>query len=78
MGNLKTNTNSQTMISNKTITIAAVGFAYANAVTLQAKLGAQVESENILNDFGDWTEGAFNSAVNWTEGAFNDAVSWSD
>ena len=66
------------MISNKTITIAAVGFAYANAVTLQAKLGAQVESENILKDFGAWSEGAFNSAVSWGKGAVNDAVSWGD
>ena len=66
------------MISNKTITIAAVGFAYANAVTLQAKLGAQVESENIFKEFGALSERAFNSAVSWGEGAFNDAVSWGD
>merc|ERR1711997_1333470 len=63
MGNFKTNTNSQTMISNKTIAIAAVGFASANALALQAKLRAQVESQDIFSDFADWTVGAANDAV---------------
>merc|ERR1711997_1060911 len=76
MGNFKTNTNSQTMISNKTIAIAAVGFASANALALQAKLRAQVESQDIFSDFADWTVGAANDAVDWSEGAFNDADDW--
>jgi len=78
MGNLKTNTNSQTMISNKTITIAAVGFASANALALQAKLRAQVESQDIFGDIADWTEGAVNDAGSWAEGAVNDAVNWTE
>jgi len=73
MGNLKTNTNSHTMIANKTITIAAVGFAYANAVTLKA----QVETEDIIGDIGGWFEGAANDTADWFEGAYKDAVSWS-
>merc|ERR1712045_954675 len=76
MGNLKTNTNSQTMISNKTITIAAVGFASANALALQAKLRAQVESQDVFSDIADWTEGAVNDAGSWTEQAFTDAGNW--
>merc|ERR1711997_191035 len=76
MGNFKTNTNSQTMISNKTIAIAAVGFASANALALQAKLRAQVESQDIFSDFADWTVGAANDAVDWSEGAFTDAGNW--
>merc|ERR1711997_391367 len=78
MGNLKTNTKSQTMISNKTITIAAVGFASANALALQAKLRAQIESQDIFSDIGDWTVGAVNDAADWTEGAVNDAVDWTE
>merc|ERR1712203_50188 len=76
MGNLQTNTHSQTMISNKTITIAAVGFASANALALQAKLRAQVESENIFDDIADWTVGAATDAADWTEQAFTDAGNW--
>merc|ERR1712020_625603 len=76
MGNLQTNTHSQTMISNKTITIAAVGFASANALALQAKLRAQVESESIFDDIADWTVGAANDAADWTETAFTDAGNW--
>jgi len=66
------------MISNKTITIAAVGFASANALALQAKLRAQVESQDVFSDIADWTEGAVNDAVNWTEQAFVDAGSWTE
>merc|ERR1711902_297728 len=76
MGNSKTNTHSQTMISNKTISIAAVGFASANALALQAKLKAQVESEDVFSDAADWTEQAFVDAGNWTAGAFTDAYDW--
>merc|ERR1711997_677078 len=65
-------------ISNKTITIAAVGFASANALALQAKLRAQIESQDIFSDFADWTEGAVNDAADWTEGAVNDAVDWTE
>ena len=66
------------MISNKTITIAAVGFAYANALALQAKLNAQVEAEDIIGDIGGWFEGAANDTADWFEGAYKDAVSWTD
>merc|ERR1711878_188324 len=74
MGNLKTNTNSHTMNANKTITIAAVGFAYANAVTLKA----QVETEDIIGDIGDWFEGAANDTADWFEGAANDIADWTE
>lgn len=66
------------MISNKTITIAAVGFASANALALQAKLRAQVESENIFDDIADWTVGAANDIADWTEGAVSDAADWTE
>ena len=66
------------MISNKTITFAAVGFASANALALQAKLKAQVETEDVFGDIGDWFEGAANDTADWFEGAYKDAVSWSD
>merc|ERR1712113_393828 len=69
-------THSQTMISNKTITFAAVGFASANALALQAKLKAQVETEDVFGDIADWTEQAFIDAGNWTAGAFTDAYDW--
>ena len=62
------------MISNKTITIAAVGFVSANAVTLRA----QAESESIFDDIADWGKGAANSVADWTEGAVNDATDWAD
>merc|ERR1711902_136684 len=78
MGNSKTNTHSQTMISNKTISIAAVGFASANALALQAKLKAQVESEDVFSDIADWTVGAANDIADWTEGAFTDAADWTE
>ena len=66
------------MISNKTIAIATVGFASANALALQAKLRARVESQDIFSDFADWTVGAANDVADWTEGAFNDAVDWTE
>merc|ERR1711902_764 len=78
MGNSKTNTHSQTMISNKTISIAAVGFASANALALQAKLKAQVESEDVFSDIADWTEGAANDIADWTVGAANDIADWTE
>ena len=62
------------MISNKTITIAAVGFASANA----AKLRAQAASENIFDDIADWTVGAANDVADWTEGAVADAADWTE
>merc|ERR1712113_1039522 len=71
-------THSQTMISNKTITFAAVGFASANALALQAKLKAQVETEDVFGDIGDWFEGAANDVADWTEGAFTDAADWTE
>merc|ERR1711878_126479 len=58
--------------------IAAVGFASANALALQAKLRAQVESQDIFGDIADWTEGAVNDAGSWAEGAVNDAVNWTE
>ena len=66
------------MISNKTITIAAVGFASANALALQAKLRARVEAENIFDDIADWTVGAANDVADWTEGAVADAADWTE
>merc|ERR1719361_1015737 len=72
----KTNNHSQTMISNKTITFAAVGFASANALALQAKLKAQVETEDVFGDIGDWFEGAANDTADWFEGAANDIADW--
>ena len=66
------------MISNKTITFAAVGFASANALALQAKLKAQVETEDVFGDIGDWFEGAANDTADWFEGAANDVADWTE
>jgi len=66
------------MISNKTLTIAAVGIAAANALTLQAKLNAHAESENIFNDIDDWFEGAVTDAAEWTDKAVTDAAEWTE
>ena len=64
------------MISNKTISIAAVGFAAANAITIQAKVEA--EDIKIIDDILNWTEGAANDIADWTEGAVNDAADWTE
>ena len=62
------------MISNKTISIAAVGFAAANAIKIQAK----VEAEDIFDDIANWTVGAANDIADWTVGAVNDAADWTE
>ena len=62
------------MISDKTISIAAVGFAAANAIKIQAK----VEAEDIFDDIANWTVGAANDIADWTEGAVNDAADWTE
>ena len=64
------------MISNKTLTIAAVAFATANGLTVQSKLNAQAQAEaeaEFLDAVGD----AFEDAWDWTKGAGESAWKWS-
>ena len=64
------------MISNKTLTFAAVAFATANGLTVQSKLRAQAQAEaeaEFLGSVGD----AFEDAWDWTKGAGESAYKWS-
>ena len=62
------------MISNKTITFAAVAFATANGLTVQSKLRAEAQAEaEFLGAVGD----AFEDAWDWTKGAGESAYKWS-
>ena len=64
------------MISNKTLTIAAVAFATANGLSVQSKLNAQAQAEaeaQFLDAVGD----AFEDAWDWTKGAGESAWKWS-
>ena len=64
------------MISNKTIAFATVGFAAANALTIQSKLQSQIEAQNDLLGFEKWIEKAGNDAADWTAGAAADVADW--